>query len=94
MKYRLKRFYGLGHLHFITCSRYRRRPLLASIHAPDLLLKILHDDYPLTSLVGGHTYREPISTTRHTGMGECKYLRNAFLVHVKFHVKQNNRASS
>src|SRR5215472_6301774 len=43
MKYRLKRFYGLGHLHFITCSCYRRKPLLASTHARDLLLKILHE---------------------------------------------------
>jgi len=28
MKNRLERRYGMGHLHFITCSCYRRRPLL------------------------------------------------------------------
>ena len=37
----LKRIYGRGHLHFITCSCDRRRPLLGSVHARDLFLRIL-----------------------------------------------------
>jgi len=37
----LRRRYGLGHLHFITCSGYRRLPLLASVRARNLFVKIL-----------------------------------------------------
>jgi putative transposase len=37
----LHRRYGLRHLHFITCSCYRRLPLFASTHARDLFVKIL-----------------------------------------------------
>ena len=40
-KRRLERRYGLGHLHFITSSCYRRKPLLATPRARDLFLKIL-----------------------------------------------------
>jgi putative transposase len=50
----LKRRYGQGHLHFITCSCYRRLPLLASVRAKNLLVKILgevRDRYGF-SLVG------------------------------------------
>ena len=35
----LKRFYGGGDLHFITCSCYRRRALLASEQRRDLFLR-------------------------------------------------------
>jgi putative transposase len=38
---RLQRFYGAGHLHFITTSCYRRRALLASARHRDLFLEIL-----------------------------------------------------
>ncbi len=41
MKHRLERRYGLGHLHFITCSCYRREPLLGTGRARSLFLKIL-----------------------------------------------------
>jgi hypothetical protein len=41
MKRRLERHYGLGHLHFITCSCYRRKPLLGAERARSLFLKIL-----------------------------------------------------
>ena len=41
MKHRLERRYGLGHLHFITCSCYRRKPLLGTERARSLFLKIL-----------------------------------------------------
>ena len=37
----LKRFYGDGHLHFITCSCYHRRPYLGSGRRRDLVLRIL-----------------------------------------------------
>ena len=37
----LRRRYGLGHLHFITCSCYRRLPLFASARARNLFVKIL-----------------------------------------------------
>jgi putative transposase len=37
----LRRRYGLGHLHFITCSCYRRLPLFASARAKNLFVKIL-----------------------------------------------------
>jgi len=37
----LRRRYGLRHLHFITCSCYRRLPLFASARAKNLLAKIL-----------------------------------------------------
>ncbi len=37
----LRRRYGLRHLHFITCSCYRRLPLFASARAKNLFVKIL-----------------------------------------------------
>ena len=37
----LRRRYGLSHLHFITCSCYRRLPLFASASAKNLFVKIL-----------------------------------------------------
>lgn len=42
-KNRLERRYGFGHLHFITCSCYRRMPFLASARARDRFLKILNE---------------------------------------------------
>ena len=41
MKNRLERWYGHGDLHFITCSCYRRKPLLGTPGARDVFLKIL-----------------------------------------------------
>jgi putative transposase len=37
----LKRYYGQRHLHFITCSCYRRLPLLRSAKARNILVTIL-----------------------------------------------------
>jgi putative transposase len=37
----LKRYYGKGHLHFITFSCYRRLPLLKSVRARDVFVKEL-----------------------------------------------------
>ena len=37
----LKRYYGRGHLHFITFSCYGRRPLLRAVGAKNLFLKEL-----------------------------------------------------
>src|SRR5580700_8761839 len=37
----LKRYYGRGHLHFITFSCYRRLPLLKTARARDILAKEL-----------------------------------------------------
>jgi putative transposase len=37
----LHRFYGADHLHFITCSCYRRLPLLHSARSRDRLLSVL-----------------------------------------------------
>lgn len=42
-KRRLERRYGLRHLHFITCSCYRRMPLLRSARARDRFLRILSE---------------------------------------------------
>jgi putative transposase len=36
-----KRFYGTGHLHFITCSCYQHRPLLGTQKHRDLFLTAL-----------------------------------------------------
>jgi putative transposase len=50
----LKRRYGQGHLHFITCSCYRRLRLFASVPSKNLFVKILgevRDRYGF-SLVG------------------------------------------
>ncbi|MBZ5613004.1 MAG: transposase [Acidobacteriia bacterium] len=41
MRRNLKRYYGAGDLHFITCSCYRRQPLLGTAHRRDLLLTVL-----------------------------------------------------
>ena len=35
------RFYGCGHLHFITCSCYQRKPLLNTTRRRDLFLTVL-----------------------------------------------------
>ena len=37
----LRRRHGLHHLHFVTCSCYRRMPLFASARAKNLFVKIL-----------------------------------------------------
>ena len=37
----LKRYYGQHHLHFITCSCYRRLPLLRSARAKNTFTRIL-----------------------------------------------------
>jgi putative transposase len=39
----LKRYYGNGHLHFITCGCYHRHPWLASPRRRDLFLYILEE---------------------------------------------------
>jgi putative transposase len=39
----LKRYYGQGHLHFLTWSCYRRKPLLGSVRARNRFLKILDE---------------------------------------------------
>src|SRR5258706_7045433 len=41
MRRNLKRYYGAGNLHFITCSCYRRQPLLGTARRRDLLLTVL-----------------------------------------------------
>jgi putative transposase len=41
MRNKLKRYYGQGHLHFITFSCYRRLPLLGNRRARDRFVKIL-----------------------------------------------------
>ena len=41
MSSKLKRYYGAGHLHFITCSCYRRQPLLGTALHRDLFLTVL-----------------------------------------------------
>ena len=43
LKQRLERRYGLGDLHFITCSCYRRLPFFATDQARDSFLEILND---------------------------------------------------
>jgi len=43
MKHRLERRYGFGHLHFITCSCYRRKPRLGTERARNVFLKILSE---------------------------------------------------
>ena len=37
----LRRFFGSGDLHFITCSCYQRQPLLATACRRDLFLRVL-----------------------------------------------------
>src|SRR5229473_6200471 len=37
----LRRYYGQKHLHFVTCSCYRRLPLLGSVRARNAFVKIL-----------------------------------------------------
>jgi putative transposase len=39
----LHRYYGAHHLHFITCSCYRRLPLLRSARSRDGLLRVLEE---------------------------------------------------
>ena len=54
MTNKLIRHYGRGHLHFITFTCYRRRPLLRSVRARNVFVKLLgevRDRYGF-SLVG------------------------------------------
>jgi len=39
----LRRYYGARDLHFITCSCYRRRPVLGTAYRRDLLLEVLEE---------------------------------------------------
>ena len=41
MPWGLHRYYGAGDLHFITCSCYRRQPLLGTARRRDLFLAVL-----------------------------------------------------
>jgi len=62
MDRKLKRYYGQHDLHFITCSCYRRLPLLGSKRARNLFVKILgelRDAYGF-GLVGFVVMPEPI----------------------------------
>jgi REP element-mobilizing transposase RayT len=43
MPWNLTRYYGNGDLHFITCSCYRRQPLLGSAPRRNLFLKVLEE---------------------------------------------------
>ena len=43
MPWNLTRYYGNGDLHFITCSCYRRQPLLGSARRRDLFLIVLEE---------------------------------------------------
>jgi putative transposase len=43
MRNPLRRYYGLGDLHFVTFSCYRRRPFLGTRRARDRFLKILDE---------------------------------------------------
>ena len=61
----LKRFYGGGDLHFITCSCYRRRALLASEQRRDLFLAVLeHVRQGYGFLVLGYVVKTVQSLTR------------------------------
>jgi putative transposase len=50
----LRRRYGVRHLHFLTCSCYRRLPLFASVRAKNMFVKILGEvrDRHVFSLAG------------------------------------------
>src|SRR3954464_421309 len=39
----LRRYYGAGHLHFITCSCYQRRRFLGTARRRDLFLRVLEE---------------------------------------------------
>jgi putative transposase len=41
MPSRLKRIYGGDDLHFVTCSCYRRQPLLGTKYSRDIFLRVL-----------------------------------------------------
>ena len=41
MRRNFKRYYGAGNLHFITCSCYRRQPMLGTTRRRDLFLTVL-----------------------------------------------------
>jgi putative transposase len=43
VRQKLERWYGHGHFHFITCSCYRRLPLLGTVKARDRFVKILSE---------------------------------------------------
>jgi putative transposase len=43
MRNPLRRYYGQGHLHFVTVSCYRRLPLLGTQYSRDLFVKTLGD---------------------------------------------------
>ena len=94
----LKRRYGQGHLHFITCSCYRRLPLLRSVRARNLFVEILGEvraryQFALVGLVvmPEHFHllmSEPISGTLSTAMQVLKQR-----VARKFRQKRRRRTS-
>jgi hypothetical protein len=55
----LRRYYGKGHLHFITLSCYRRLPLLKTVRARDVFVKELGKVREIgRGAVGGFTGEE------------------------------------
>jgi putative transposase len=43
MRSKLKRYYGMGHLHFLTFSCYHRKPLLGTVRARNRFVKIIEE---------------------------------------------------
>src|SRR5713226_2858654 len=66
----LHRYYGADHLHFITCSCYRRLPLLRSARSRDRFLSV-RTNSPALPLRGGGICRNagtyPLATERARG---------------------------
>jgi hypothetical protein len=67
MRSRFKRYSGAGDLNFITCSCYRRQPLLATPHSRNLLLKVLERVHRRYSFVEDeHSTSSGIKTGEHS----------------------------
>ena len=59
MRNRLQRLHGRGDLHFVTFSRYRRRPFLATPRARHRCVKILEEGRNPTGTLTGTATSTP-----------------------------------
>jgi hypothetical protein len=96
LKNRLERRYGQRQLHFITCSCYRRRPLLGTTRKRDAFLKILDEvreryQFSLVGLRGDA--RTHSSADFRAGGGESEHGDAGFEA-TRFAISETKRAAS
>jgi putative transposase len=78
MRRNLQRYYGAGDLHFITCSCYRRQPLLGTPRRRDLFLTVLEPRAPAAISSSSVTWSCPSTFTFCSANPKSELLRRFY----------------